>query len=329
MIKLNMNENPYLPPGNVIGAANKGLEGINRYSDMHDMNKLRELIGSYNNISSDKIIVAPGSDFLLREVIEIFSNDRKMIMVNPSFFPALQCAKDHSKKLIKIQLTPPNFKVDHDIILSEINEPAILVIDNPNNPTGTVLLKEKMVKEILDNENILLLVDEAYYEFCGQTFLNLIKYYPNLAITRSMDKAFSLAGLRIGYLIGGSLFIKKLSDFQTFLPQPSVYAAIEALKEPGYMEQNTKKIIKERGRIKNELEKIGCDVFPSNTNFLLIKSNIPDLAEELREHSILIKDLSGNWLSGFYRISIGLSKENNLFLSAMRDIYQKYGISES
>lgn len=323
-----MNENPYLPPENVIGAASKGLEEINKYSDVHNMAKLRELIGSYNNISSDEVIAAPGSDFLLREIIEIFSYDRKMIMVNPSFFPALQCAKEHAKKLIKVQLTPPNFKLDCDIILSEMNEPTLLIIDNPNNPIGTILLEEKKVREILDNENVLLLVDEAYYEFCGQTFLNLVKDYPNLAITRSMDKAFSLAGLRIGYLIGGNLFMKKFSDFQTFLPQPSVYAAIEALKEPDYLKDNIKKIIKERERVKNELKKIGCSVFPSDTNFLLIKSDIPSLAEELRDHGILIKDLSGNWLSGFYRISIGLPKENNLFLSEMRDIQQKYEMSK-
>ena len=325
MIRLNMNENPYLPPENVLKEANKGLEEINRYADIQDMEKLKDSIGAYNNISSKKIIVAPGSDFLLREVIEIFSNNRKIIMVNPSFFPALECAKGHARKLVKIQLTP-KFKLNLNMVLNEINEPTLLIIDNPNNPTGSFLLNEKMVREILANENALLLVDEAYYEFCGQTFLNLVEEHQNLVITRSMDKAFSLAGLRIGYLIGGNAFIKKFSDFQTFLPRPSIYAAMEALKNIDYMEENIKKIVKERKRMKKELEGIGCVVFPSNANFLLIKSDIPDLAEELKEHGILIKDLSYNWLSGFYRVSVGLPKENNLFLSMMREIYQKYEI---
>ena len=316
-----MNENPYPPPRRVIRAASRGLEEINRYADTDDMNKLREAIGSYNNISPDNVIVAPGSDFILREVIETFSSDRKIIMVNPSFLPALQCAREHAKKLVRIQLTPPNFKLNYDIILSEVKEPTLIIIDNPNNPTGALLLEEKKVKEMLENKNVLLLVDEAYYEFCGQTFLGLIKDYPNLAITRTLDKAFSLAGLRIGYLIGGSSFIKKFLDYQTFLPRPSVYAAIEALKDVNYMLENIEKLVKERERVKTELENIGCDVFPSNANFLLIKSTIPDLARRLRDYDILIKDLSSSWLSGFYRVSIGLPKENNLLLSTLRRIY--------
>lgn len=323
MIKLNMNENPYLPPNNVIRAINIGLKEINRYADIHNMDELRELIGAYNNISSDRVIIAPGSDFLLREVIEIFSNDRKIIIVNPSFFPALQCAKKHGKELIKIQLTPPEFKLNYDIISKEIDEPTLLIIDNPNNPTGAAFLKEKRVKELLDNRNVFFLIDEAYYEFYGQTFIGLIHNYPNLAITRSMDKAFSLAGLRIGYLVGGDFFIKEFSDFQTFLPRPSVYAAIEALGDPKYVKQNIEKIVKERERVMNELKKIGYNVFPSRTNFLLIKSDISNLARELRDYGILIRDLSGEWLNGFYRISIGLPKENDKFLLAIKDIHKR------
>ena len=315
-----MNENSILPPENVIEAANKGLKYINRYSDVYNINKLKELIGVYNNISTDRIIVGAGADPLIRETIHLFSNNRKVIMANPSFFPSIQFIKQYSNKLIKVQLTPPEFKINHNIIMDEINQPTLIIIDSPNNPTGNILLEKSQLKEILGNENVLVLVDEAYYEFCKYTFLDLIYDYPNLAIVRSMDKAFSLAGLRIGYLIAGDFFRSKFSDFQTSLSQPALYAAIEALKNFDYVKQNVLKTIKERERLTIELEKLGFIVYPSNANFLLVKSKNFDLAMELRNYDILIADLSDIWLEGFYRISIGTYEENSDFLVAINKI---------
>ena len=136
-------------------------------------------------------------------------------------------------------------------------------------------------------KNVLLLVDEAYYEFSKQTFAGLIKKYPNLAITRTMDKAFSLAGLRIGYLLAGDYFKDQFSDFPAFLSRPTLFAAIE--------------------------------VFPGHANFILIKSKVPDFARKLMDSGIIIKDLSEEWLNGFYRISIGLPEENDALLSIIKN----------
>lgn len=87
IINLHMNESPYLPAESIRKAAVKGMENVNRYSELKYLNELKKLIGNYNNLPLDRIILSPGSDFLLREVINIFSKDRKIIMVNPSFFP--------------------------------------------------------------------------------------------------------------------------------------------------------------------------------------------------------------------------------------------------
>lgn len=315
-----MNENPFLPPDNVIKAAEKGLKEINRYSNIKNINKLRELIALYCNTHSNRVVVSQGSEFLLREVIQIFSHDRKIIMVNPSFFPALYYAKEHAKKLVKVQLSPPKFELNSDVILKETNEPSILIIDNPNNPTGSILFEKNAIKELLENKQTLVLVDEAYYEFYGKTALDLVNEYPNLAIIRSMDKSFSLAGLRVGYLVGGNIFLEKMSDFQPFISQPAVYAAIESLKDTSYMESSIKKIINERNRVEAELKNIGYEVFPSNTNFLLFRSNIPDLGLQLMEYEIIIRDLSNDWLNGFYRVSIGLPEENEAFLDIMNKL---------
>ena len=314
-----MNENPYLPAENIRKAAVKGMENVNRYSEFKYLNELKKLIGKYNDIPFDRVILSPGSDFLLRETINIFSKDRKIIMMNPSFFPVSQYAMKLALKLTKIQLSPPCFKLDPELILNELYEPTLLIIDNPNNPTGAILLDNKLVENILKNKNVLLLVDEAYYEFSGQTFAGLIQKYPNLAITRTMDKAFSLAGLRLGYLLAGDYFKVQFSDFPAFLSRPTLFAAIEALKNPEYLTQNIKKIISEKTRIEKELKKTGIEIFPSSTNFILIKSKVPDFGKKLMDSGILIKDLSEEWLNDFYRISVGIKEENDVLLSVIKN----------
>lgn len=320
IINLYMNENPYLPAEGIRKAAVKGMENINRYSELKYLNELKKLIGNYNNLPLDRVILSPGSDFLLREIINIFSEDRKIIMVNPSFFQVSQYAMKLARKLIKIQLSPPGFKLDPELILNELDEPTLLIIDNPNNPTGVSILDNKLVENILQNKNVLLLVDEAYYEYSGQTFAGLIKKYPNLAITRTMDKAFSLAGLRLGYLLAGDYFKDQFSDFPAFLSRPTLFAAIEALKNPEFVTENIKKIISEKARIEEELKKTGIEVFPGSANFILIKSKVPDFEKKLMDSGILIKNLSEEWLNGFYRISIGLPEENDILLSIMKNI---------
>jgi len=318
ILKFHTNENPYAPTKRVQKAAIKGLKEINRYSDLKYLYELKTLLGKYNSVPSDNIVVSHGSDLLLREIINIFSRNRKIITVNPSFFPISKYALQQARKLIKIQLSPPDFNFNQDLLLNELNEPSLIVIDNPNNPTGKILLDDNLVEKILQNENALLLVDEAYYEFSGQTFAALIKKYPNIAITRTMDKAFSLAGLRLGYLLTGDFFKDYFFDFPSFLSKPTLFAAIEILRNPEYMTANMNKILSEKLRLEKELTKLGIQVFPGSANFILIKSNFPDFGKKLMDAEVFIKDLSDEWIEGFYRISIGLPEENNALLSIIK-----------
>jgi histidinol-phosphate aminotransferase len=148
----------------------------------------------------------------------------------------------------------------------------------------------------------------------------MIKKYPNLAITRTMDKAFSLAGLRLGYLLMGDYYKEHFSNFPIYLSSPTLFAAIEALKKPEYMTANVAKILNEKIRVEKELLKTGIQVFPGKTNYVLIKTNIPDFGKKLNDEGINICNLSNEWIDGFYRISIGLREENNKLLSIIKKI---------
>lgn len=324
-IKLNMNEVPYPPPKEIIAAARESLMDLNRYSDPEDRERLIALLADYAGVPQKHIIPSPGSDLLLREIIHRYSKGRKIVIVSPSFFPTVQAAKQFATKIISIRLSPPDFDLDPDLLLDQLNEPCLLILDNPNNPTGKVLLDRKMVASIAGHRDIRIVVDEAYYEFSGVTFADMVKVYPNLAITRTMDKAFSLAGARIGYLIAGEAFLNGFSSFYMILPRPSLCAAIRALKDPGYMKGNVCRVIAERERIWKTLsDNPAVNVYKSTTNFLLLKTNIPDMADRLTDRGILISDLSNQLPAGFIRVSVGNRRDNDAFITGFTKIHDRY-----
>jgi histidinol-phosphate aminotransferase len=200
-----------------------------------------------------------------------------------------------------------------------------VIIDNPNNPTGKILLDRQAVEAIIENKDALLLIDEAYYEFSGVTFADMVQNRPNLAITRTMDKAFCLAGARVGYILAGKAFLEAFSSFYALLPQSSLHAAIEALTNPDYMKKNIHRVIKERKRVMRALDKLDVRVFPSSANFFLAMTKIPDASRKLRDIGILISDLSNQLPSGFIRVSTGTREENNTFIGGYKKIREAYG----
>ncbi len=324
-IKLNMNEMPYLPPQEIIEAARMGLLSLNRYANPEDLERLRVRLADYSGVDKGHIIIGPGSDFLLREAIQTFSKKRKVIIVSPSFFPTVQTAKQFATKLISIRLSPPEFDLNLDFLINELKEPCLVIIDNPNNPTGKILLDSHAVEAILKNKDVLLLIDEAYYEFSGVTFADMVQDRPNLAITRTMDKAFSLAGARVGYIIAGRAFLEAFSSFYAILPQSSLHAAIEAVKNTDYMKRNIHRVIEERERVMRTLEKLDVRLFPSSTNFFLMMTKIPDVVRKFRDIGILISDLSNQLPPGFIRISIGTREDNDTFIAGYKKILKAYG----
>ena len=162
------------------------------------------------------------------------------------------------------------------------------------------------------------------HEFSKVSFANRVQDHPNLAITRTMDKAFSLAGARIGYLVAGEAFLDTFSSFYMLLARPSLYAAIEALKNPDYMERNVGLVIAERARVWRKLNERGGQAYESSTNFLLVRTDIPDIAGKFADIGILISDLSNQLAPGFIRISIGTREENDAFIAGYMRIRETY-----
>lgn len=319
-VRLHLNELPWPPPVEVLNAARKGLEQLNRYADEKKLTELKVRLGKYSGASPERVILSPGSDILLREAVHIFSQQRKVITLCPSFLPTIRSARQTTHELTRLRLPLPDFRLDLHLLESELEGPCLVIIDNPNNPTGQIVISPKEVKTILEKENVLLIMDEAYYEFCGVTCADLVEDHPNLLVTRTLDKVFSLAGARIGFGIGGDLFLRELADFVVYLPQVTLYATLAALEQRKIMEERIDLIIRERERIVEKLKDNGVPVYNTSTNFILINSPIPETAEELRKEGILIKDLHNQMPGGFVRISIGKPEDNDIFLEKFLEL---------
>ena len=316
-IRLHMNEMPYPPSPGVVKAAQQGLARLNRYADPAELETLRGLLAGYCGVPRDRVILSPGSDLLLREVIHTFSQGRRVITVSPSFFPTVQAAKQFASEWLSIRLSPPAFDLSTKLLMQVLEGPSLVILDNPNNPTGQLLLDPSAVEALLQQENVLLVIDEAYYEFSGVTFADRIADHPQLAVIRTLDKAFSLAGARVGYGIVGEAFQGVLSSFYAFLPQPSLCAAIEALKRPEEMRENVRRVLGERERLQRALDELGVHVYPSSTNFLLVRTYLPDLVARLGDKGVLVADVSNQLPAGFFRVSVGTPGENDAFVDAL------------
>jgi histidinol-phosphate aminotransferase len=319
-IKLNMNEMYNAPPEEIINPVKESINNINRYTPQEEVDILIEELSRYTRIPQESIILSSGSDLLIKEFMFLFSNNRQIIIAEPTFIVINNSAQNADSSLIKIRINEPDFKIPLVALINELSTPSLIVFDNPNNPTGSLIITENDIKSILEHENVILLIDEAYFEFSNVSFVDLVNDYPNLAILRTLSKSFGLAGSGIGYLIAGDLIHKKFQGLEIMLPYPSVIAGIEALRNQRYMIDYVNEVEIEKNRIIDFVTDLGIEAFQSYTNFLLMKTKIQNISKKLAEKGVLVHDVSTQFGSEYFRVTIGSKIENNFFLETLENI---------
>ncbi len=322
-IYLDKNELPFLPPREVLKEAKKSIDRLNRYTPQEKVDKLVSLLANYAHISKESLILRPASDILIKELIFLLSKNRKIIIADPTFIIIQNATQSTTSSVLKVKLSAPKFKFPSSFIVTELDEPTLVFLDNPNNPTGKLIITKSEVKSLLANENLILLVDEAYFEFSNWTVASLVNKYPNLGVLRTLSKSFGLAGVGLGYLIAGESIREKLENLDVMLPYPSVMSSIAALNHQEYFQQKIRNLNAEKKRVKNEIEKLEITVYSSNANFFLLKTEIPHIAHKLNEVGIYVYDASHYLSPGYIRVSIGTKDENQEFLKGLSRILNK------
>lgn len=318
-IKLDAQENPYSVHPEVRKKINNVLNGIklNRYPDP-GYRKLRKLIAGYCSVTPGNILVGNGSDELILTTLTACGGPGKIVCSPVPTFAMYEILSELTgTKFIGVPLNE-DFKLPVGKILS-IN-PDIVFIAYPNNPTGNCFSRQK-IRRIIEHSRGLVVIDEAYYEFSGKTFVSEIKKYPNLLILRTFSKAFSLAGIRAGYVIGNAELIKELRKVQLPYNLSIVNQKIleVILKERQKVLITVKKLLDSRKRMFNELSKLnGVTLFSSEANFILMKiKNIDKILKALKAKKINVRKFGSSDLKGYLRVTIGTEQENKSFIDTI------------
>ena len=328
VIKLNTNECPYPPAPGVEKLKLQMDSGNLRLYPDPNAASLIEALAEYYHVNPAQVFVGVGSDDVLSMAFLTFFNSGKPILfpdVTYSFY-------DVWADLYRIPYKTCELDQDWHIRSKDYRQPnGGVIFPNPNAPTG-VFESLEVVEEILQaNRDVVVIVDEAYVDFGGESALPLLQKYDNLLVVQTFSKSRAMAGLRIGFCIGNEKLIGYLNDVKFSvnsytMNRPAQLLGVESVRDDTYFKTITSKIIATRERVKGELEKLGFSFPDSKANFIFAShEKIPaeKIFHALREADIYVRYWNKPRISNSLRITIGTDREMDVLLAFLRDYVDK------
>ncbi len=322
IIKLNTNECPYPPAPKV----RELLEKI-KYEDMRlypdpEAHSLVAALSEYYGVSEDKIFVGVGSDDVLSMAYLTFFNSDKPILfpdITYSFYDVWAELYGVPYKQIPLD---EEFRFRFEDYFEENTENGGVIITNPNAPVGICEPVSKLEEVVKHNKNSIVIIDEAYIDFGGESALSLTEKYDNVLVVQTFSKSRAMAGMRIGYAIGSEKLIKYMKDvkfsFNSYtMNRPSLELGAAAIQDDKYFKETCGKIIATRERVKTELTKLGFTFPDSKANFIFAKHETisgDELFGALREEGIFVRHWNTDRISDYLRITVGTDEEMDRLL---------------
>ena len=328
IIKLNTNECPYPPAPGVKQALQKlSAEALRLYPNP-DSTPLVEALAEYYHVKPGQIFVGVGSDDVLSLAFLTFFNSGR-----PILFPNITYSfYDVWAELYRIPYKTCELDTDWHIRAEAYKQPnGGVIFPNPNAPTGLLESLDTVEEIVAANQDVVVIVDEAYIDFGGESALPLLKKYENLLVVQTFSKSRSMAGMRIGFCVGNERLIKYLNDvkfsFNSYtMSLPAQMLGVEAVKDDVYFKSVTQKIIATRERVKRELLELGFTFPDSRANFIFAAhKSVPakKIFEALREHDIYVRYWNRPVIDNHLRITIGTDKEMDRLLAFLKDYLQE------
>ena len=314
-IKLNTNESPYPPSRGVIDAVSaSAVSALNLYPDP-SCKGLKDALAELYGVRRENVFVSNGSDDILNFSFMAFCNDTD----RPVRFPEISYGfyKVYAELYgVKYQAIP--LKADLSIDVNDyLGNKGNVVIANPNAPTGIALNVAEIERIVKSNPDFVVLIDEAYVDFGGESCLPLLDKYDNLLVVRTYSKSRSMAGARLGFAFGSAELISDLEKIK-FSTNPyninrlTLIAGEAAIKDNDYYMDNCKAVIETREKTVKALEDMGFECTPSRANFIFAKSGDIDGGElylKLKDRGILVRHFSGEKICKYNRITVGSPEE--------------------
>ena len=324
MIKLNTNENPYPPaPGVVEALKNFDTDKLRLYPEP-TCKVLVDAIAEYYGIRSSQVFAGVGSDDVLAMIFMTFFNSKKPILFPDITYSFYDVWADMLRIPFETKALDDNFQIRKE---DYYGENGGVVFPNPNAPTGILMPLSEIEDIIAHNRNVIVVVDEAYIDFGGESALPLIEKYDNLLVVQTFSKSRSLAGMRLGFAMGNEKLIRYINDvkysFNSYtLNQTALSLGVQAIKDREYFEKTCEKVIATREWTKCELKELGFSFGDSMSNFIFAThERVPakEIFEALREHNIFVRYFSKPRIDNYLRISIGTQQEMEHLIAFLTD----------
>jgi len=322
LVKLNTNENPYGPSPKVLEAIRLGVSDQLRLYPDPNATQLKQSIADYYGVDTDQVFVGNGSDEVLAHIFNaLFQHDSPLLFpdITYSFYP-VYC------KLYQIDYQTVALDEYFSINLQDYQqENAGIIFPNPNAPTGCLVALNDIEELLKINTKSVIVVDEAYIDFGGESAISLVDRYPNLLVTQTLSKSRSLAGMRIGLAIGHPDLIEALvrvkDSFNSYpMDSLAISAGVAAFEDQDYFEQTCQKVIVSRDWLMTELSELGFEILPSAANFIFAKHpryDAGELALGLRQQGVIVRHFKHERIDQFLRITLGTQEENQQFLMVL------------
>jgi histidinol-phosphate aminotransferase len=326
LVKLNTNENPYGPSPRVLDAVRaEAADTLRLYPDPNS-DRLRAGIAAYHGVKADQVFVGNGSDEVLAHAfMALLKHDAPILFpdISYSFYPVYCGLYEIAYR--QIPLTD-SFEIKVDDYLTPNGG---VIFPNPNAPTGRVLALSEIERLLAGNPDSVVVIDEAYVDFGGESAVSLVARHPQLLVTRTLSKSHALAGLRVGYAIGQVHLIEALNrvkdSFNSYpLDRLAQAGALASLQDHAYFEGLCARVVATRTRLVAAMTEMGFDVLPSAANFIFARHSAHDgaeLAAGLRERSIIVRHFKNPArIAPFLRITVGTDAQCDALIAALKTL---------
>lgn len=323
-VKLNTNESPFPPsPGVIASVTDEEVKKLCLYSDPESKCLKSKLAESYS-LKSENVFVANGSDDILNFAFMAFARENGAAFpdISYGFYPVFADLYNVDAKIIPLE---DDFSIDYKKYLS-IGK--MVVIANPNAPTGKVIPKSEIEEIIKTNSDNVVLIDEAYVDFGAESVTDLVEKYDNLLVVGTFSKSRSMAGARLGFAFANAEIIKDLEKIKYSTNPYNInrltqLIGVKALEEQEYYDKNCAVIAENREFTVSELEKIGFTVIPSKANFIFAKHNTlsgEKIYLKLKEKGVLIRHFTAERIKDHNRITIGTKEQMMILIEKLVEI---------
>ncbi|KPA93408.1 histidinol-phosphate transaminase [Pseudomonas sp. RHF3.3-3] len=325
LVKLNTNENPYGPSPKALAAMQAEVnDNLRLYPDPNG-DRLKQAVAEYYGVQTSQVFLGNGSDEVLAHIFHgLFQQDRPLLFpdISYSFYP-VYCG------LYGIDFEALALDEQFQIRVADYARPnGGIIFPNPNAPTGCLLALDAVEQILQSSPDSVVVVDEAYIDFGGETAIRLIDRYPNLLVTQTLSKSRSLAGLRVGLAVGHPDLIEALervkNSFNSYpLDRMAIAGAAAAFEDRAYFEQTCRQVIESRERLVAQLQAKGFEVLPSAANFIFARHPQHDaaaLAAKVREQGVIVRHFKQERIAQFLRITIGTPEQNQALIEALGEL---------